>query len=187
MKKLITIENLGTFLGECKKIFALKVNVSTTNEISEKLENYTKKTDLNEYAKNIDVENTIRNELRPYAKTTDINNAISNELKTYVKAKDLEVYAKKSDVSKAVHYRGSVNSYEDLPKTGVLVGDMYNVAKEDKIHGLKAGDNVCYNGNEWDNMGGTIDLSEYAKKVDIKNTIRNATTTASEEEIRRIF
>ena len=31
----------------------------------------------------------------------------------------------------------------------------------------KAGDNVVWDGKEWDNQGGTIDLSDYVKDTDI--------------------
>lgn len=178
MKKLITIENLGTFLGECKKVFALKSDVPTSSDLTNRLESYAKKTDMN---------STITNELRPYAKTIDVNSTIANELKPYAKTADLDVYAKKSDITKAVHYRGSVDTFDDLPKSGVLVGDMYNVVKADTIHNIKAGDNVCYNGNEWDNMGGTVDLSDYATKSDVEKAVMGGIQTATESEVTGLF
>lgn len=179
MKKLITIEILRTFLGECKKIFALKSFVlSAINELNERLKQYAKTTDMN---------STITSELRPYAKTIDVNSTIANELKPYAKTADLDVYAKKSDITKAVHYRGSVESFDDLPKSGVLVGDMYNVVKADTIHNIKAGDNVCYNGNEWDNMGGTVDLSDYATKSDVEKAVMGGIQTATESEVTSLF
>lgn len=179
MKKFITLENLGTFLGECKKVFALKTSVlSSVNDLNDKLKQYAKTTDMN---------NTITSELRPYAKTTDVNNTIANELKPYAKTADLDVYAKKSDITKAVHYRGSVDTFNDLPKSGVLVGDMYNVVKADTIHNVKAGDNVCYNGNEWDNMGGTVDLSDYATKLDVEKAVMGGIQIATESEVTGLF
>ena len=161
MKKFITLENLGTFLGECKKVFALKTNVPTNDEVNSRL--------------------------YQYVKTTDMNSTIANELKPYAKTADLDVYAKKSDITKAVHYRGSVDTFDDLPKSGVLVGDMYNVVKADTIHNIKAGDNVCYNGNEWDNMGGTVDLSDYATKKDVENAVLGGIQIATESEVTSLF
>ena len=74
----------------------------------------------------------------------------------YVISKTLDNYALKSDVASAVIYKGSVDNYSDLPSTGVQVGWMYNIANADSTHGINAGDNVVYNGNEWDNYNGTI-------------------------------
>ena len=196
MRKFITLENLGTFLGECKKVFALKTSVlSSVNDLNDKLKQYTKITDMNStianelkpYAKTTDVNSTIASELRPYAKTADMNSTIANELKPYAKTTDLDVYAKKSDITKAVHYRGSVDTFNDLPKSGVLVGDMYNVVKADTIHNIKAGDNVCYNGNEWDNMGGTVDLSDYATKSDVEKAVMGGIQIATESEVTGLF
>ena len=161
MKKFITLENLGTFLGECKKVFALKTNVPTNDEVNSRL--------------------------YQYVKTMDMNSTIANELKPYAKTADLDVYAKKSDITKAVHYRGSVDTFDDLPKSGVLVGDMYNVVKADTMHGVKAGDNVCYNGNEWDNMGGTVDLSDYATKSDVEKAVMGGIQIATESEVTGLF
>lgn len=161
MKKFITLENLGTFLGECKKVFALKTNVPTNDEVNSRL--------------------------YQYVKTADMNSTIANELKPYAKTADLDVYAKKSDITKAVHYRGSVDTFNDLPKSGVLVGDMYNIVKADTIHNVKAGDNVCYNGNEWDNMGGTVDLSDYATKSDVEKAVMGGIQIATESEVTGLF
>lgn len=195
MGKVITTETLGMFLEQCKKVFALKSDVPTNNELNSRLYQYAKTTDMNStitselrpYAKTTDVNSTIANELRPYAKTTNVNSTIANELKPYAKTADLDVYAKKSDITKAVHYRGSVETFDDLPKSGVLVGDMYNVVKADTMHNIKAGDNVCYNGNEWDNMGGTVDLSDYATKSDVEKVVMDSIKVATESDIKSLF
>ena len=62
----------------------------------------------------------------------------------------------------AVFYKGSVETYAELPavSTGVKIGHMYNVQTADKAHGVKAGDNVVWNGSEWDNFGGYIDVDD---------------------------
>ena len=143
MNKAIKIENLKTFLSECKKIFAGKNDILTAENIDEKLS-------------------------------------------TYAKTADLSVYAKKSDIAKAVNYKGSVNSYSDLPKSAMAVGDMYNVATADHTNGIKAGDNVVYNGNSWDNMGGTIDLSGYATKEELNKKL-DETSFATASDITALF
>lgn len=70
-----------------------------------------------------------------------------------------EVFAKKSDMTKAMNYRGSVDTFSALPKTGVQIGDMYNIVAADPAHEIKAGDNVVYNGNDWDVMGGVVEIT----------------------------
>lgn len=59
------------------------------------------------------------------------------------------------------HYKGSVAKYSDLPESASS-GDVYNIEAADKAHGIKAGDNVAWNGTAWDVLAGTIDLSGYA-------------------------
>lgn len=63
----------------------------------------------------------------------------------------------RESISSAVTYKGSVENYSDLPTEGNKVGDMYNIKNPDKENGCKPGDNVVWNGAEWDNMGGLID------------------------------
>lgn len=59
-----------------------------------------------------------------------------------------------------------MNTYADLPVNGNAVGDVYNVVTADASHGIKAGDNVVWNGNTWDNLSGVVDLSAYIKAAD---------------------
>lgn len=195
MNKAITLENLKTFLAECKKIFALKSEAISSGTVDTKLADYIKTADVDNkltiYAKTADVDN----KLTAYAKTTDVDSKLTSYIKAetvntkltaYAKTTDLAAYAKKSDIAKAVNYKGSVNSYGELPKSGMAVGDMYNVAAADKANGIKAGDNVVYNGNSWDNMGGTIDLSGYATKEEL-NQKMNETPFAEESDITALF
>lgn len=100
---------------------------------------------------------------------TDFNN------KGYIKNKpDLSVYAEKtyvdSALSSALVYQGSVNTYADLPVASQKVGDMYNVAQADSSHGIKAGDNVAWNGSAWDVLAGVVDLSAYLTKSSAAST-----------------
>ena len=55
--------------------------------------------------------------------------------------------------------KGSVASYDLLPASGQVVGDVYNVIAAYSTY--PAGTNFVWNGTEWDALGGTIDLSPY--------------------------
>ena len=89
------------------------------------------------------------------------------DLSLYAKSADIDrTYAKKTDITTVYKYRGSVNTYADLPVNGNAVGDVYNVVAADASHEIKAGDNVVWNGNAWDNLSGVVDLSAYIKAAD---------------------
>lgn len=51
-------------------------------------------------------------------------------------------------------FKGSVATFEDLP-TNASIGDVYDV--------LDTGKNYAWDGSKWDDIGGTVDLSSYAK------------------------
>jgi hypothetical protein len=83
-----------------------------------------------------------------FATTTTLNSA-----KSYT---DQQINAK---LSSALKYKGSKDTYADLPKTGNQVGDVWNVvAAYGDAH---AGTNWAWNGTVWDPLGGTIDLTNY--------------------------
>lgn len=98
---------------------------------------------------------------------------INSETKTI--ALNLNDYAKKSDVVKALRYKGSKDTFAALPESGNKDGDVWNIkiAGGTDRHGVpvKAGDNVAYVVDEenpretgWDVQGGTTDLSGYVEK-----------------------
>lgn len=60
-------------------------------------------------------------------------------------------------------YKGSVETYADLPTGGQQVGDVYNVKQADPNHNIEAGDNVAWDGTTWDILAGDTDLSGYAQ------------------------
>lgn len=70
-------------------------------------------------------------------------------------------------VSSALHYKGSKDTYDDLPTEGNNVGDVWNIVAADDTHGVKAGDNVAWNGTGWDVLAGTVDLSAYLLNADL--------------------
>lgn len=93
---------------------------------------------------------------------TPSNKAVDVSVPTTVaQLSDASDYAKKTDLVGGVVYKGTVQSYSNLPVSGQAVGDMYNVATADSTHGISAGDNVIWNGSDWDVQRGTIDMSGY--------------------------
>lgn len=60
-------------------------------------------------------------------------------------------YAKKSDITNMYKYKGSVSTVANLPESGMVVGDVYNIESK-SIYG-EAGMNVAWNGEEWDPLG----------------------------------
>lgn len=74
-----------------------------------------------------------------------------------------KVTAKQLGLTTVYQYKGSVATYADLPTTGQKVGDVWNIETADPDHGIKAGDNVAWDGAQWDALGGNHDLSGYAQ------------------------
>jgi hypothetical protein len=66
-------------------------------------------------------------------------------------------------LTSAMRYKGEKETYADLPTTGNVTGDVWNIATADADHGIKAGDNVAWNGTTWDVLSGLMDLSSYLK------------------------
>jgi hypothetical protein len=100
--------------------------------------------------------------------TTDLTKKITtvaNNLATHEADFDNphKVTAEQLGLTTVYQYKGSVATYADLPTTGQKVGDVWNVETADPDHGIKAGDNVAWDGAQWDTLGGNHDLSGYAK------------------------
>lgn len=60
-------------------------------------------------------------------------------------------YALKADIVNAYIFKGSVANYEALPATDLTAGDVYNVQD--------TGMNYAYNGEEWDALGSTFEVT----------------------------
>lgn len=100
--------------------------------------------------------------------TTDLTEKITtvaNNLATHEAdfSNPHKVTAEQLGLTTVYQYKGSVATYADLPTTGQKVGDVYNVETADPDHGIKAGDNVAWDGTQWDILGGNHDLSGYAQ------------------------
>ena len=106
--------------------------------------------------------------------TTDLTKKITtvaNNLATHEAdfSNPHKVTAEQLGLTTVYQYKGSVATYADLPTTGQKVGDVWNVETADPDHGIKAGDNVAWNGAQWDILGGNHDLSGYAQ-LNLANT-----------------
>lgn len=90
------------------------------------------------------------------------------------KANKSDVYTKDEVnglVSSVYKYKGTVATYSALPTADRAVGDVYNVEAADEANGIKAGDNVAWNGTGWDILSGTVDLTAYALKTDLDGKV----------------
>lgn len=85
-------------------------------------------------------------------------------------------------------YKSSVASYDSLPVVNE-VGDVYNVEAEftltvgegetAEVKTYPAGTNVAWNGEAWDPLAGSIDLSNYATKQEVAGVRADVTANAS--------
>ena len=98
---------------------------------------------------------------------------------------DLSAYAKSADLTTVYKYQGTVATFAELP-TGLGEGDIgkvWNITNADKAHGVNAGDNLAWNGTEWDNLAGVVDLSGYVEKVEGKQLSTNDYTTEEKGQL----
>lgn len=95
-----------------------------------------------------------------------------------------------SAVGSVYKMKGSVDDAAALTAlTGVVIGDVYNVVAAGTLNGeaFEAGSNFVAikagagtQTEMWDKLGGTIDLSAYAKSADVANTYATKTAVTSE-------
>lgn len=106
----------------------------------------------------------------PTATTGSDNTQIANT--AYVKQEiDAAKAAIKSELGSVYKPKGSVDSYDKLPKEGNTAGDVYNVKAAFEIDGEKypKGTNVAYTEDgKWDALGGEVDLSGFLTEEDIQ-------------------
>lgn len=148
----------GIAAGANKTIVDSELSATSTNPVQNKIIN-------DELSKKAD-----KSQLSSYVTTTTANNT----------------YAKKSDISAVYKYKGSVNKVSDLPNPSNLTasnaGDVYNVgtASSGTNITVKAGDNVAWvwdsttKSGHWDNLSGTVDLSNYLQKGGKQTTTSTA-------------
>ena len=72
-------------------------------------------------------------------------------------------------ITNVYRYKGS-RTYAELPTTGNVTGDVWNVT--DAHDKFPAGTNYAWDGEKWDALGGSVDLSPYAKTEDVNESIK---------------
>ena len=113
-------------------------------------------------------------ELAKKADTTTLNTELAKKAN---KATTLEGYGITDTYTKteldgklvgAMRFKGNVDTYSDLPSTGQVHGDMWNV--------LDTGDNYAWNSDtsSWDNLSGVVNLADYAKTTEATSAISTA-------------
>ena len=99
------------------------------------------------------------------ADVVDLQTTLDAKLDKSTYSADKATFALKADISTVYKYKGTVANINALPAKK-QVGDVYNL--ED------TGDNVAWDGNSWDYLGGTANLSEYAKTSEVDSSIASA-------------
>ncbi|MGN0098768.1 MAG: hypothetical protein ACI38Y_05540 [Candidatus Methanomethylophilaceae archaeon] len=100
---------------------------------------------------------------------------------------NLEPYAKKTDITSAYIYKGTVADLDELNTkvTGATTGDVWNVEAQftynSKVY--PEGTNVAWNGSAWDPLGGTVDLSPYATTEDVTKELAKKQNNLSEAQL----
>lgn len=124
---------------------------------------------------------TVWNEL-PYINDNERLQTIEEALENVYTKSDID-----SKLTALFRYKGSKKSYDQLPEADEnQTGDVWNIEDADETHKIKAGDNVAWNGNEWDVLSGVFDLSDYVKKDGNKQLSTEDYTTEDKEKLRGI-
>lgn len=89
---------------------------------------------------------------------------------------DLSNYVTKDQITNLYTYKGSKTTFDELPIVNE-VGDTWNV--EEAYDNHPAGTNWAWNGTEWDALAGSIDLSGYALKENVDNSIEEVNKTVA--------
>lgn len=139
----------------------LSGNAPSCEAVKDALQLKADKTQLNDLA----TKESLNNEVNQLVEEINLKLDDTVAASTYLRQDDANnTYAKKSDISNIYKFKGTKTTYADLPTTGVVTGDVWNITNADAEHGIKAGDNVAWNGTAWDNLSGVTDLSGYTTK-----------------------
>lgn len=110
-------------------------------------------------------------------KVSDLNTAIGKKATSATTLSGYgitDAYTKSevdTKVSSVYKYKGSVASESNLPTSGMVIGDVYDIQD--------TGMNVAWNGSKWDKLGMSVDLTPYLTKDSASKTY--ATITAMNE------
>ena len=90
-----------------------------------------------------------------------------------------KIAAVASEATKIFNVKGSCK-YAELPTTNNAVGDVYNITDSFTIgsESYTAGTNVVWDGQTWDALGGSIDLSAYATTETVVAMVQDETDRA---------
>lgn len=147
----------------CKQLWVSKTTGAIYNRFGQIVENSDPATvsswsEWYKLATKADIDETTTNLTKKI--TTVANNLATHEADFNNPHK---VTAEQLGLTTVYQYKGSVATYANLPTTGQKVGDVWNIETADPDHGIKAGDNVAWDGAQWDTLGGNHDLSGYAQ------------------------
>ena len=121
---------------------------------------------------------TVWNEL-PYINDNERLQTIEEALQDVYTKSDID-----SKLTALFRYKGSKESYSDLPEADEnQTGDVWNIENADETHSIKAGDNVAWNGSQWDVLSGVFDLSDYVKKDGNKQLSTEDYTTEEKQKL----
>lgn len=67
-------------------------------------------------------------------------------------------------------FRGSKETFAELPEEGMIAGDVWNV--EEKVGNHPAGTNWAWTGEAWDALAGSIDLSAYSTTSEVEALLK---------------
>lgn len=147
----------------------LSGNAPSCEAVKDALQLKADKTQLDDYLTKTNAgttyatKNSLNNEVNQLVEEINLKLDDTVAASTYLRQDDANTtYAKKSDITNIYKFKGTKTNYSDLPTTGVIAGDVWNITNADAEHGIKAGDNVAWNGTAWDNLSGVTDLSGYA-------------------------
>ena len=102
-------------------------------------------------------------------------NTLSGDVHTTIESLETELTNTINEkVAVAYRYKGSC-TYAKLPASGSVVGEVWNVT--DANGNFPAGTNYAWTGSEWDALGGSVDLSPYAKTEDVNKKIETINQT----------
>ena len=90
-------------------------------------------------------------------------------------------YLTSADISGVYKYKGSKTNYSNLPTSGNVTGDVWNVVNAYSTY--PAGTNFAWDGTTWDALGGSVDLSGYvptSRTINGKALSSNITLSASD-------
>lgn len=171
-KSAIIKDNKFVEAGYVSDIYASNVaasNAPSCEAVKDALQLKTDKTQLDDYLTKTNADTTyvtkdsLNNEVNQLVEEINLKLDDTVAASTYLRQDDANTtYAKKTDITNIYKFKGTKTNYSDLPKTGVIAGDVWNITNADAEHGIKAGDNVAWDGSKWDNLSGVADLSGYA-------------------------